>query len=82
MSYVLLLDLISLIILSEEHIMKLLIVYFSQFPFYFIPLLSSLFSNAPDHYCSLRVKDQVSHPHIAGKVLYILIFRILGTKLN
>jgi len=65
-------------------IMKLLIMYVSPLPCYFVPLspdilLSTLFSNTLSLRSSLIVSYQVSHPYKTTSkiiILYILIFSL------
>jgi len=64
--------------------MKLLIMYVSPLPCYFVPLspdilLSTLFSNTLSLRSSLIVSYQVSHPYKTTSkiiILYILIFSL------
>ena len=90
-AHLILLDFITRTILGEEYRSLSSSVYgFLHFP---VPssllrpsiFLSTLFSNTLSLHSSLNVSDQVSHPYkTKGKimVLYILIFKFLGSKLE
>ena len=91
-AYIMLLDLITQIILGEEHrSLSSSLCSFLNSPVtsYLLGpnvLLSTLFSNTLSLSSSFNVSDKVSHPYIKQiklyTVLYILIFKFLDSKLK
>jgi hypothetical protein len=70
---------------SAVQIIKLLIMYFSPLPCYLVPLGPYILLSTLSLRSSLKMSDQVSHPHkTTGTiiVLYILIIKFLYSKLE